>query len=223
MRAFRAAKEPYILERAARARAILHVGCTGAPNTQKRWAAGTLLHKNLCDRRAGDQRVVGIDIEEESLAWLRQRMPREEILYADAHALDEHLGGARFDLVIAGDVIEHLPNPGQFLTSCRSVLAGDGALLVTTVNAYGIARFAKAFFNHEAVHPEHTAYFSHRTLARLLGMSGYEVARLGYYTCKPIVGKAPIARYAGNAVEHLFAPVWPQFSEGVIVEARAAR
>jgi predicted TPR repeat methyltransferase len=147
-------------------------------------------------------------------------MPGEELRYADAQRLTEFVGDTRFDLIIAGDVIEHLANQGSFLAGCREALTADGTLLVTTVNAYGITRFAKALLNHEAVHPEHTAYSSHQTLKRLLSMSVFRAVSVGYYRCEPVPDRS-VVRLVGNALENFMTPFWPQFSEGLIVEATA--
>jgi hypothetical protein len=115
-------------------------------------------------------------------------------------------------------VIEHLPNPGQFLEGCRNALTADGLLLITTVNAFGVARFAKAMLSHEAVHPEHTAYYSHRTLSRLCAMCGLRASLLGYYRCEP-ANRLSLNLLATNFLERAVAPLLPQFSEGVLLEA----
>lgn len=211
-------KERYILERSVGAEHILHVGCTRSPETLTHWEAGTLLHKKLYDQRRPTQRIVGVDIDQTALAWLSERIPGAELRYADAQRLPEHLAGEKFDLIIAGDVIEHLPNPGQFLDGCRDALTPDGSILITTANAFGVSRFAKALLSHEAVHPEHTAYYSHRTLARLCDMSGLRASRLGYYRCEP-ANRLSLNMLATNFLERAVAPLWPQFSEGVLIEA----
>jgi 2-polyprenyl-3-methyl-5-hydroxy-6-metoxy-1,4-benzoquinol methylase len=223
MRGPRLCKEQYILARSREARCILHVGCTNAPNTLGRWREGTLIHKRLCEQADRErQRVVGIDIDRPSLAWLKERMPDEEILFADAQRLGDYFApDVRFDLIIAGDVIEHLPNPGLFLASCAERLTPTGRILLTTVNAFGVARFVKALLNHEAVHPEHTAYYSHRTISRLCAMCGMQVEWLGYYRCEALTHFS-LNGLVTNGIEHVFALPWPQLSEGLMAEARVA-
>jgi 2-polyprenyl-3-methyl-5-hydroxy-6-metoxy-1,4-benzoquinol methylase len=223
MRGARINKEQYVLAQSRTARSILHIGCTSAPNTFGRWQQGTLLHKKLCDRVDREtQRVVGIDIDQPSLKWLRERMPRDEILYADAERLGDYFGlDVRFELIIAGDVIEHLPNPGLFLASSREHLTPDGRILLTTVNAFGVVRFLKALLDHEAVHPEHTAYYSGHTLGRLFTLCGLQLTKLGYYKCEPLT-RLSLNGIVSNATEHTLAFLWPQFSEGIVAEARIA-
>lgn len=145
-------------------------------------------------------------------------MPEQELLFADAHRLSDYFGSdTQFDLVLSGEVIEHLPNPGMFLESVRSVLAPGGCLLITTVNAFSVTRFAKALLNHEVVHPEHTVYFSPATLRRLTQMSGLRVTKLGYYHCEPIT-RFSLNLLVSNSLEHALASLWPQFSEGLVAE-----
>lgn len=218
MRGFRVNKNQYILQRSQEAKTILHVGCTGAPSTSGLWREGKLLHKHLCDRLEGWQRLVGVDIDEPSVNWLKERMPEQELFVADAHRLSNHFGtDTRFNLILVPDVIEHLSNPGLFLESARSVLAPGGRILLTTINAFGIVRFAKALLDHEAVNPEHTVYFSHGTLKHLSRKCGLRVVKLGYYRCKPMTHFS-LNTLVSNTFEHAAASAWPQLSEGVLAE-----
>ena len=213
-------KQDYIIQSIRPGSKVLHIGCTNSPNTYKRWESGTLLHKILCDKavRMG-AKVIGIDIDDEGIEFLKQKMPNEEIFNIDAHCLSEKLEERSFDLIIAGDVIEHLPNPGLFLDSCAQVLVPDGRIIITTTNAFGIVRFVKALLFHEAVHDEHTAYFSHKVLSRLFKMSGLCVDSLGYYKCEPL-DRLDLNRAISNTIENVFCVFFPQFSEGVIAVAK---
>lgn len=220
MRSFRVKKEDWIINQSKAARSILHVGVTAAPYTRQSWEAGTLLHKKLCDEATKTgAKVVGVDIDKPSLEWLKEKMPDSELLYADAERLSDYFAPeTRFDLIVAGDVIEHLSNPGALLTSCRSLLEPRGRVLVTTINAFGIGRFAKTLLGHEAVHPDHTTYYSHKTLGRLASMCGLQASSLGYYKCEPMT-RFSWSGWITIAIEVGTAPFWPQLSEGITVEA----
>ncbi len=221
MKGFRIGKEQHIINQLKSNTQILHVGCTHAPNTVDRWNSQVLLHKQLCDQaRMIDSQVVGIDIDDEALQFLQKKMPDEVILKVDAHHLSAHFGPDRkFDLIIAGDVIEHLPNPGLFLQSCNDALAPGGQLLITTINAFNITRFVKAFMSHEAVHSEHTAYYSYKTIDRLLAMSNLNISDFGYYKCEPLSVEYSLNRVISNLIENVVCLPFPQFSEGIIVAA----
>jgi hypothetical protein len=46
----------------------------------------------------------------------------------------DDVGGSRYPCVLAVEIIEHLRNPFQFLSSVRTVLADDGCVVLTTPN-----------------------------------------------------------------------------------------
>lgn len=221
MKGFRVNKEQFIIQQIDPNSNVLHIGCTNSPSTIERFNSGTLLHKNLCDHaRAINTHVTGIDIDDTAIDFLRSKMIGEIILNVDAHKLSEYFGeGRQFDKIIAGDVIEHLPNPGLFLQSCRSVLSPGGRIFITTVNAFSIVRFIKGLLFHEAVHNEHLAYYSHKTIGRLLDMCNLDGADFGYYKCEPLRVNYSFNRFFSNLIENLICVLFPQFSEGIVVTA----
>src|SRR5215510_15020370 len=64
------------------------------------------LHGKTC---AAARSVTGLDIASEELAKLPNRY---SFVVGDAHTIDLE---KRFDCIVAGELIEHLENPGQFL------------------------------------------------------------------------------------------------------------
>ena len=219
MRGFgKVSKAKYILSNVANRNNILHLGCTSSPNTRDRWDSKTHLHRNLYDLVCTeDAELVGVDIDDEALGFLRQHLPKAELIHGDAHDLQACLGDRKFDLIIAADIIEHLSNPGLFLHSCLGQMKPGGELLITTVNTFGIIRFLKALLFYESVHPDHTAYYSHKTLSQLLESNGFSVISCGYYAAEPLRVKLTIGRFFSNPLEACIATIWPQFSEGVVI------
>ena len=105
---------------------ILHVGCTDTPITRSRIAEGTLLHGKLTD---AFKDVVGIDINDEDLGLLR------DAGYDNVRRIDaEHMSIADFaepfDVILAGDVVEHLNNPGLFVECAKNLLRPGGVLII---------------------------------------------------------------------------------------------
>jgi 2-polyprenyl-3-methyl-5-hydroxy-6-metoxy-1,4-benzoquinol methylase len=221
MNAKRIEKNQLILNQIKPGQRILHVGCTNSPCTEARWDDGMLLHKIICDHaNPMGCKIVGIDIDDSAISFLNERMTTEEILNVDAHKLSDHFSEReKFDLIIAGDVIEHLPNPGNFLTSCRDALTVGGEIVITTVNAYSIVRFLKALLFHEAVHHEHCSYYSHKTLDRLFSMCGLSTREAFYYKCEPLNLHFSYNRAFCNLIENSVCSVLPQYSEGVAMLA----
>ncbi|MCV4607588.1 hypothetical protein OFB74_32295, partial [Escherichia coli] len=70
-----------------------------------------------------------------------------------------------FDVIVAGEIIEHLNNPGLFLSGVRRFMHRDSKLVTTTINAYCAMRFFVYALRgrrgiNEFVHPDHVAYYS---------------------------------------------------------------
>ena len=79
------------------------------------------------------------------------------------------LDDRRFDLITMAHVVEHLPDPVNYLDKIRGRwLTRDGTLLVEVPNLYG----------HYSVEIPHLFCFSAETLNYALARAGYEVTRL---------------------------------------------
>jgi SAM-dependent methyltransferase len=82
-------------------------------------------------------RVTGIDIEERyvrlAAANLREHGLDGDLVHGDAAAEHPAFRG-RFDLVIANDVLEHVPRPGPFLSRLREWLAPGGTAFLEIPN-----------------------------------------------------------------------------------------
>ena len=79
-------------------------------------------------------------------------------------------------------MIEHLSNPGLFLQGVKQYLRNGCRLLVTTVNAYCAHRFLYTLLRgRESVNPDHTMYFSRRTLVQLATRNGYAIEDFRFY------------------------------------------
>ena len=93
------------------------------------------------------------------------------ITYGNMETLDL---GATFDVVTAGDVIEHVSNQGLFLDNIRRHLMPGRRLILTTPNA----KWPKVLFRPNATHVLwHDAF----TLRQLLERHGFRVETIRYY------------------------------------------
>lgn len=87
----------------------------------------------------------------------------------------------KFTVIFAGDLIEHLSNPGLFLQSCKRNLAPGGRIIITTPNVFNLFNMASKLTRYEPiVNKDETAYFSFRLLRQLAGKNGLEVISFDY-------------------------------------------
>ncbi len=153
---------------------------------------------------------VGIDLDTESVERLVSGHKRTNVRTGDVEKLED-LAPAKFDVVVAGEIVEHLNNPGLFLSSVSGVLDPDGLLIITTTNAYCLRRFLRVPFGYESIHPDHTYYFSHTTLRRLVEPFGFKLQAAPTRISLP--DKRPILPYL---VERIAALISPNLGEGII-------
>ena len=168
---------------------VAHLGCADSPFTEELLAAGELLHARLV-RVA---KVTGFDVDAGALQLLREAMPAERFVLADVTGELPAEERGRYALVVAGEVLEHVPNADAFLRGCAELLAPGGRLCVTVPNACCPKIGVRALLGRESVHPDHRVYYGPRTLTRTLDGAGYEVGELA--SCF-----APVAGTAGRWV-----------------------
>lgn len=108
------------------------------------------LHAYLADRLDAD--VVGIDVLPDEVERMREE--GFDVVVADAESFTFE---DAFDAVVAGELIEHLPNPGRFIENAVAHLRADGKLVLTTPNPDGFAFFRKALLGQEN-NPTHTCW-----------------------------------------------------------------
>lgn len=145
---------------------VLDVGCTDhcVRPTSPYW-----LHGVLAKRFA----VAGVDLSEDNVAQLRA------LGFDDLHvgnAEDFHLR-RQFDTVIAGELIEHLSNPGRFLECAKAHLKPGGRIVISTPNPFCLMNwlYALAHFPKTCENSQHSLWLCPSTLAELGGRAGLRI------------------------------------------------
>ena len=201
-----------------RGRKVLHLGCTNFPYTREAIDKNMLLHFEL---RNIASELYGFDADERGLDILRGEGV-ERLYRADLERLSEVLLSETFDVIIGGEIIEHLSNPGSFLEGIKRFLRPDSKLVITTVNAYCAMRFAIYGLRgkrgrNEPVHPDHVSYYSFRTLTLLLKRHQLRLDEFHFYD----LGKEhrPFNRWFYNVLNDVSVRISPQLSDGIIAVA----
>lgn len=123
-----------------------------------------------------------------------------------------------YDLVTAGEVIEHMIDESAFLAECRRVLKPNGRLVLTTPNlSYLVNRVLvlagrTPMFVYE---PYHYHFHTRRTIVRLLQAQGFDIERVS----ASHVLYSRRFHWTGRLFEKL-ADWFPSFGAHLIVYAR---
>lgn len=83
-----------------------------------------------------------------------------------------------FDCIIAGELIEHLKRPENFVKEANRILKDAGSLIITTPNRKSLIN--RLFHSYEA--PLHLSLFSRKELFELLEKNGFKVVK---FACFP--------------------------------------
>ncbi|MPZ91959.1 MAG: methyltransferase domain-containing protein [Actinobacteria bacterium] len=130
------------------------------------------IHRHVADVANS---CLGVDIDDVGVEKLKDL--GFNVIRGDAQNLDI---SERFDVVVAGDVIEHLDNPGGLIQSAQRHLRPRGLLLITTPNPWWWMHIIRAIKGRVHVNPEHTTWFSLGTLTELLRRYGFVIDHYEY-------------------------------------------
>jgi 2-polyprenyl-3-methyl-5-hydroxy-6-metoxy-1,4-benzoquinol methylase len=149
-----------LLDRAA-PRSLLDVGC----------GEGVLVHRWA--QRLGDGRLVGIDLEEDSIqaGWAEHRAPNLEYRVMEAGKLP--FADGEFELASAIEVLEHLPDPDQTLSEMARCAARHLLLSVPREPLWRMLNLARgAYLSELGNTPGHLNHWSKRSIGELLSRHG---------------------------------------------------
>ena len=159
MAAFEAALEELFAQ--ADPRSLLDVGC----------GEGVLVHRWA--ERLGEKRVVGIDLEEESLqaGWSRRQAPNLE--YRTMLAEDLPFAANEFDLASAIEVLEHVPDAQRTLDEMARCAQRHLLVSVPREPLWRMLNMARgAYVAQLGNTPGHLNHWSRRGIVGLLGGCG---------------------------------------------------
>jgi hypothetical protein len=195
-----------------RGRNVVHLGACDTPFTQESGPQGRLLHQKL---KPVSKSLVGMDFDQTSIDWLRTNLGISDIIQRDLSKSDpslEPLG----DVVLCGDIIEHVNSIGDLMYNCNRLCRENGALIISTINATALRPGLRALFRREAVHPDHVAYFSFSNLGVLCHRFGFEPVDVRYFHY------GAVSRWIGIPMGILFR-LAPAIADGILVVAKKVR
>jgi 2-polyprenyl-3-methyl-5-hydroxy-6-metoxy-1,4-benzoquinol methylase len=161
-----------VIEEYCKDKVVLDIGCVDHEVVREEkpyW-----LHKRI---KSVASNVVGVDILEEEVRKLNQK--GYNIIVGDALSVDVQ---EKFDVVVAGEFIEHISDHGVFLKNMRKHLKADGKLVITTPNMFAFRYQFWNFVLGEVIpNEEHVCWFDYYTLKELCERSGFRLVKSYYH------------------------------------------
>lgn len=146
---------------------VLDVGVVDHESHQHENAA-TWLHRQIVSVAS---HTLGVDIVTEGVEALARNGYNVRRCDITTDRIDEV-----FDVMIVGEVIEHLSNPGALFEAAGRNLVAGGTLLVTTPNPYYINRVRLHMFAKSYDSADHVTYLFPSGMAELAQRAGMELS-----------------------------------------------
>jgi 2-polyprenyl-3-methyl-5-hydroxy-6-metoxy-1,4-benzoquinol methylase len=149
---------------------VLDIGSLGQTGTYSLW-------KDVYGK-SGLKSLTGIDLDDAIVTAtthfdvsVNDLTKDDRIVFGN---MEDYSFDRQFDVIVAGDIIEHVNNQGLFLQNVHRHLRNEGIFIVTTPNSKWITGFFKPNVTHNLWHDKYT-------LSRVLTMNGFRLDRFLFY------------------------------------------
>ena len=162
----------------AKGKRVLHVGCY--EHSTEFVNSGNWKHKGIVEVAS---HCLGIDIDSFGIKELE--LLGYNVRLVDATS-DEYLG-EQFDVILAGDVIEHVNNPVNLMKFCKRHLKNGGIIAVSTPNPFTISTmFATLTGRTYIPNLEHVSWISEPNAVEILSRANLNLVNivLPYGKCR---------------------------------------
>ena len=176
---------------------VLDIGCLDETALNKR-GTSEWLHARIASRAAS---VIGIDLSEHLTDEGLVTAPNARIVKGDGTR--PRVPAEDIDIIVAGEFIEHLENPLDFLRELRARYAGH-ELVISTPNGASLANGLMGLIGREAQHPDHlltSTYKTLNTLCRRAGVREWEIIPYRFFATELLLGSKGAFRLVVRLVE----------------------
>jgi methionine biosynthesis protein MetW len=173
-----------LVELIGRDSSVLDVGCAGGD------LARVLLERGC--------RVSGVDIDSEAAEAARPILDELVITDLDQARLSDHFKDGSFDVIVFGDVLEHLMDPASVLRDAARLLAAGGRIVVSVPNvAHASLRLALlqgrwSYTSTGLLDATHIRFFTRESICDLIEETGYVIEDLCSTVADPLATEVQV-------------------------------
>jgi len=137
--------------------------------------------------------VFGVDISSEAVRQARQVLHAAEVMDVEKEPMP--FGDRKFEVIVFGDVLEHLLDAQRVLMSFKQYLARDGVMVVSIPNVANLSIRLRLLLGRWDYQPSgildegHLRFYTRKTMRALFSASGLRIVRQGVaprFRCKTL-------------------------------------
>lgn len=185
---------------------VLDLGCVDHDyfTFKDKMNRGEWLHEELSKVT---KKIIGVDLISDYSDEIRER--GYDIRYGNIETFEGVNISENIDVIIAGEIIEHLYNQGLFLDSVKKFMDTNTILIITTPNCFSLRKFIPLLINKEINRDDHTLWHSQNTLTQILNFKNFKIEEVLYYAFIKTSG-------LGSFLQRTFYTIWPRLADGLI-------
>lgn len=204
------------LEKVVQGKKVLHLGCVGSTlsSFEERIDFAT---QSLHYKLSNVANVIGIDYSEDIIAEYKKLGIFDNIKVGNVEKLEKLNITDKFDFIIAGDIIEHLSNPGLMLEGIKKFCKDNTEIIITTPHAFGLANFLRFTLGKYKDGPDHVITFNVDNIQNLLKRHGYSIIETN--TCFQSLSVKQYPNFFFKISKNMLAK-FPKFGGTLIISAK---
>jgi virulence-associated protein VapD len=152
-------------------------------------------------------KAVGVDYLQNEVKIIKQELGIE-CYFGDVTKLEELDLVEKFDIIICGELIEHISNAGLMLDGLKRFMNKDSKLIITTPNPWRDLWVQNICTNNNEINwlnKEHVCWYSYQTLKQLLQRHDFKEVDYDYYYAENYVNEnISISKKIKNVLKQFF-------------------
>lgn len=158
----------------------------GSPKTILDIGCGRGLTGKYFKEQFSSEFVAGIEVNKDAAIFAEENL--DKVINIDLNKKTLDLGEEKYDLIILGDILEHLIDPLELLKKVCQYLSENGQIIISTPNVRNWRLLFELIVKGEWKYREsglldstHLRFFTKKSLQRLIEEAGFKVIK---YSCR---------------------------------------
>ena len=165
---------------------VLHLGCLDhLPLIEEKIRNGQWLHKELTDVA---NLCLGIDIDSDTKHYVQSKFGYTNVLLGDfTKSKLPEIKKTNWDYAVLGELLEHIDNPVDYLSSIQSNYSDCiNRIIITVPNAWTQTTIKNALQSSEIINTDHRYWFTPYTLSKVIVRSNMEIEDIFFANRVPL-------------------------------------